>query len=195
MTRMVGKTFAVIGLGRIGTAAALRAKAFGMRVMAYDPYLPYGQELALGIDRAETLADLLGAADFVTIHAPATDETRNMIDHDALAAMKPGLILVNTSRGPICDLDAIFEGLKGGQLGAVGLDVLPEEPPPADHPLIRAWRAQEDWIRGRFHITPHAAFYSPASLKDLREKAVLTAVAFLRDSVLRNCVNLDLLER
>ena len=194
VTRHGGKTFGVIGLGRIGTAAAMRAKAFGMRVTFYDPYVPDGQELALGIGRVRALADLLGQADFVTIHAPLTEDTRHLIDARAVAAMKPGLILVNTARGPIVDLDAAYDGLKSGKLGAVGLDVFDLEPPPADHPLIRAWRAGEDWIAGRCLITPHAAFYSPTSVVDLREKAVMTCVDFLTGGILRNCVNRDLLK-
>ena len=193
MTRLVGKTLGILGLGRMGTASAIRAKAFGMAVKFYDPYVPYGQELALAVERMESLHDLLGQSDFVTIHAPLTDETREMIDSTAVAAMKKGLILVNTARGGICDLDAIHDGLKGGQLGACGLDVLPTEPADPNHPLIKAWRAREEWLEGRFVITPHAAFYSPASLKDLREKACMTCLDYLRDGTLKNCVNTDLL--
>ena len=185
----------ILGLGRIGTACAMRARGFGMEVMFYDPYVPYGQEIALGFTRADSLAELLGGCDFVSIHAPMTDETAGMIDDAAVAAMKPGLILVNTARGGICDLDAIYDGLKSRQLGACGLDVLPDEPPDPDHKLIKAWRAQEDWIRRRFVITPHAAFYSPAGLKYLREKALLTCVNYIRDGVLKNCVNGDLVKR
>jgi lactate dehydrogenase-like 2-hydroxyacid dehydrogenase len=187
-------TFGVIGLGRIGTAAAMRAKAFGMTVIFFDPYVPDGQELALGIGRVRALADLLGQADLVTIHAPLTDDTRHLIDARAVAAMKPGLILANTARGPIIDLDAAYDGLKSGQLGALGLDVFDLEPPPADHPLIRAWRDGEDWVSGRFLVTPHAAFYSPTSVVDLRRKAVMTCVDFFTAGTLRNCVNRDLLK-
>lgn len=191
--RLRGKTLGIIGLGRIGTAAAIRGKGFGLEVAFYDPYIPYGQEIALGVTRAETLAELLGTADFVTIHAPLTDETHNMIDAEAVAAMKRGLILVNTARGGIIDLDAVHDGLKAGTIGALGLDVFPTEPAPAEHPLIKAWRMREPWIEGRFIATPHAAFYSPTSLKELREKAVMTCVDYLKDGKLRNCVNASLL--
>ena len=193
-TRMRGKVMGILGLGRIGTACAMRARGFGMAVRFYDPYVPYGQEIALGFARADSLAELLGACDFVSIHTPLTEETAAMIDDAAVAAMKPGLILVNTARGGIIDLDAAYEGLKSGTIGALGLDVFPVEPPPADHPLLAAWRAREDWIEGRFLASPHAAFYSPASLRELREKAAMTCLDYLRDGKLKNCVNAHLLE-
>jgi phosphoglycerate dehydrogenase-like enzyme len=187
--RLRGACFGIVGLGRIGTASALRARAFGMRVAFYDPGLPNGSELALGITRARSLNELLGMADVVSVHAPLTTETRGMIDASALAAMKPGAYLINTARGPICDTAALLEGLKSGKLGAVGLDVLPKEPGSADDPLIRAWQADEPWIRGRVLINPHAAFYSPDSLVDLRRKAIETAWFYLTEGTLTNCVN------
>ena len=194
MTRMVGKRFGVVGLGRIGTAAAMRAKGFGMNVIAYDPFVPHGQELALQIDRAGSLEDLLASADFISIHAPLTEGTYHLIDKSAVSKMKEGVILVNTARGGICDLDAIYMGLKSGQIGAAGLDVFEQEPPADNHPLIAAWQAREDWIEGRFVATPHAAFYSPTSSRELREKAVMTCIDHLNNGELRNCVNLEFLQ-
>lgn len=192
--RMRDKTMGIIGLGRIGTACAQRARGFGMDVVFYDPYVPYGQEIALGFTRAESLAELLGAVDFASIHTPATEETEKLINAEAVAAMKPGLILVNTARGTIIDLDAVYEGLKAGTIGGLGLDVFPEEPAPADHPLLQAWRAREEWIEGRFLASPHAAFYSPTSLREMREKAVMTCVEYLRNGKLKNCVNAEHLQ-
>lgn len=189
VVRLAGRTLGIVGLGRIGTACALRAKGFGLAVAAYDPYLPDGQELALGVSRYENFEALLAGVDFLSIHAPLTDETRGLIGPETIAMMKPGLVLINTARGPICDLDAVHDGLKSGQIGAAGLDVLPIEPPPEDHPLIKAWRAGADWIHGRLIITPHAAFFSPTGLKYLREKAIRTAIDYLRHGKLRNCVN------
>ncbi len=183
----------VVGIGRIGSAAALRAKAFGMSVGFYDPYVPSGYELALGVDRSESLEALLAEADAITVHTPLTEETRHLIGAQAVAAMKPGTVLVNTARGGVVDLDAVFEGLKQGQIGAVGLDVFETEPPAPDHPLIKAWRAGEEWLDGRCVITPHAAFYSPTSIRVLRQKAVMTCVDYLTDGKLRNCVNSSLL--
>ena len=90
--------------------------------------------------------------------------------------MKPGAYVINTARGPICDTGALLAGLKIGKLAAVALDVLPKEPASADDPLVKAWHANEPWIRGRVLLTPHAAFYSPDSLADLRRKAIETAL-------------------
>jgi lactate dehydrogenase-like 2-hydroxyacid dehydrogenase len=185
----------VIGLGRIGTAAALRARAFGMDIAFYDPLLPNGAELAFGFKRARTLEELLSTADVITIHAPLTEETRGLIDRKAIAAMKKGAIVINTARGPICDTAALLEGLKSGKLGAVGLDVLPREPATTDDPLVAAWQANEPSLRGRILLTPHAAFYSPDSLVDLRRKAIETAYYYLRDGKLANCVNAEYLKK
>jgi phosphoglycerate dehydrogenase-like enzyme len=193
--RLRGLTFGVIGLGAIGTAAALRAQAFGMAVRFYDPYILPGRDLALGCVREETLVGLLGVADVVSIHAPLTDDTRRMIDAHAVAAMRPGAILVNAARGPIVDTAAVCEGLRSGRLSGVALDVLPKEPLDLADPLVAAWRADETWIRGRVILSPHAAFYSAASLIDQRRKSLATALAYLRSGVLRNCVNLAYLER
>ena len=191
MTRMTGKCFGIIGLGRIGTAAAMRAKGFGMNVMAYDPFVPYGQELALNVERAYNLDELLRTADFISIHTPATELTYHLINQDTVSKMKPGVIIVNTARGPICDLDAIYNGLKSGQIGAAGLDVFDPEPPDVNHPLMLAWRGREAWLEGRFTATPHAAFFSPTSSKILREKALQTCLDYLKHNELRNCVNTE----
>ncbi len=193
--RLRGACFGVIGLGRIGTAAALRARAFGMQVAFYDPFLPNGAELAFGFTRARTLAELLGLADVVTIHAPLTGETRAMINAAAIAAMKPGAYLINTARGPICDTAALLEGLTSGRLAAVGLDVLPNEPATLNDPLVAAWHANEPWMRGRMLLNPHAGFFSPDAFADLRRKAIETAYYYLRDGKLANCVNVEYLKQ
>lgn len=193
--RLRGATYGVIGLGRIGTASALRARAFGMNVSFYDPLLPNGAELAFGFTRARTLHELLGQADVVTIHSPLTETTRGLINDAAVAAMKPGAYLINTARGPICDTAALLAGLKSGKLAAVGLDVLPNEPATTGDPLVAAWQANEPWIRGRVLLNPHAGFYSPHSLVDLRRKAIETAFFYLRDGTLANCVNAEYLKK
>jgi phosphoglycerate dehydrogenase-like enzyme len=193
--RLRGACFGVVGFGRIGTAAALRARAFGMEVAFYDPALPNGAELAFGFTRAMTLQDLLARADVVSIHAPLTKETRGMIGAAAVAAIKPGAYVLNTARGPICDTAALLDGLKSGKLAAVGLDVLPQEPGSTADPLVAAWHANEPWIRGRVLLGPHAGWFSPASFVDLRRKAIETAFFYLRDGRLANCVNTEFLKR
>jgi lactate dehydrogenase-like 2-hydroxyacid dehydrogenase len=192
--RLRGATFGVIGLGRIGTAAALRARAFGMNVAFYDPALPNGAELSFGFHRARSMNELLGMSDVVSIHTPLNESTRRMIDSKAVAAMKEGAYLISTARGEICDTAAVVEGLKSGRLSAVGLDVLPKEPGTAADPFVAAWLANEPWIRGRALLGPHAAFYSPDSNRDLRTKALETALFYLRDGVLGNCVNSEYLK-
>jgi lactate dehydrogenase-like 2-hydroxyacid dehydrogenase len=192
--RLRGACFGVIGLGRIGTAATLRARAFGMNIAFYDPALPNGAELAFGFHRSITLKDLLNRADVISIHAPLTDETRLMINADAIREVKRGAYLINTARGPICDTSAVLDGLLRGSLSAVGLDVLPTEPPQMRDPLVAAWYANEPAVRGRILLNPHAAFYSPDSLVDLRRKAVETAYFYLRDGRLTNCVNSEFLK-
>ena len=192
--RLRGATFGVVGLGRIGTAAALRARAFGMNVAFYDPALPNGAELSFGFHRARTLNELLGMSDVVSIHTPLNEGTRRMIDAKAVAVIKQGAYLISTARGEICDTAAVVEGLRSGRLAAVGLDVLPKEPGTIADPFVAAWQANEPWIRGRALLGPHAAFYSPDSNRDLRTKALETALFYLRDGVLGKCVNSEYLK-
>ncbi len=187
--RLSACTYGVVGMGRIGTAAARRAKAFDMDVVFYDPYQPNGYELAIGVRRADSLAELMGQCDFVSVHAPLNTETKHLIGAEAFAAAKKGLILINTARGPVVDIDALHDALKDGTVLAAGLDVLPEEPANAQRRLIAAWRKNEDWIRHRLLLTPHSAFYTPESMRDIRAFSSRTAARFLRDGRLENCVN------
>ena len=182
-------TYGVVGMGRIGTAAARRAKAFDMDVVFYDPYQPNGYQFAIGVRRADTLAELMGQCDFVSIHTPLTAETRNLIGAEAFAAAKKGMILINTARGPVVDIDALYDAMKDGTVLAAGLDVLPQEPANPQSRLIAAWQRNEDWIRHRLVVTPHSAFYTPESMRDNRGFASRTAARFLRDGRLENCVN------
>jgi phosphoglycerate dehydrogenase-like enzyme len=178
--RMGVQTFGIVGLGRIGTAVALRAKAFGFRVVFFDPYLPNGVELGVGVGRARSLEDLLRVADVLSIHAPLTEETRGMIGTAELALLPKGAVVVNTARGPIVDIDALAGALKSGHLAGVGLDVVPVEPPVEPVPeLIRAYRAREPWAEGRLIITPHAAFFSPEAWDDTRRLSAETMRAAL----------------
>jgi len=193
--RLRGGVFGVVGLGRIGLAAANRAAGFGMEIVFYDPYVATGFELAVGFRRVNRLSELLAISDVVSLHTPLTHETERMIDAAALAAAKPGLVLVNTARGRVVDLDALYAAIKRGQVGGAALDVLPQEPFDQTHPLIAAWLAQEPWIKGRLSLTPHAAFYSAASMLDMRLKALEVLLTYLREGRLMNCVNLNQLSR
>jgi lactate dehydrogenase-like 2-hydroxyacid dehydrogenase len=187
--RLAGLTFGIVGLGRIGTATALRARAFGMDVAFYDPYRPSGTELALGFRRADDLGALLERSDVVSLHAPLTPETRGLIGEAALENVRPDAFLVNTARGAIVDSAAVLDALRKGRLAGAALDVLPQEPPAPGDPLVAAWRSGDPALAGRLLLSPHVAFYSPASLVDIRTKSAKVALDYLRDGVLRNCVN------
>jgi lactate dehydrogenase-like 2-hydroxyacid dehydrogenase len=191
MKRLATDRLGIVGIGRIGSAVARRAEAFGMEVAWYDPYV----ESASGSPgrRVGSLAELLASADIVTLHCPLTEETRGLIGAEALAAIRPGAILVNTARGAVCDLQAVHDALRAGRLGGAAIDVFPEEPPDPDSPLVAAFRLQPSWAAGRILLSPHAAFYSPQSWREMREKAAATARDALTKGWLRNCVNRALL--
>jgi phosphoglycerate dehydrogenase-like enzyme len=191
--RLGVQTFGIVGLGRIGTAVALRARAFGFRVMFYDPYLPNGADLALGIARAPSLEDLLRQTDTLSIHTPLTPETRGMLGHAQLSLLPPGAVIVNTARGPIIDLDALLMLLRSGDIAAAGLDVLPVEPPVDPLPeLLRAYRAREPGLEGRLVITPHAAWFTPESEHDTRVKSAETMRAALLTNRPQNVITPDM---
>ncbi|MBD0417461.1 C-terminal binding protein [Oryzicola mucosus] len=189
--RLKGSVFGAVGLGRIGTAVARRAAAFDMKVLFYDPFLPEGHELGVGFDRTHDLDQLLERADIVSLHTPLNDQTRAMVNAGWLAGMKPGALLINVARGKLVDLDAIEVALRSGQLGAVGLDVLPQEPPDPRHPLLEAWLEREAWLQGRLALTPHAAFFSDAAYLDMRTFAAEIVRDFLFSGKVRNNVNPD----
>lgn len=192
--RMRTQTFGVVGLGRIGLATALRAKAFQMRVVFFDPFLPPGAELSVGLERMGSLEELLGQSDIVSLHTPMSPQTNELINTDTIAQMKDNAILINTARGKIVNLDAVEAALRSGKLCAAALDVLPVEPLDRSHPLIAAWTKREDWLEGRLIITPHAAFYSPESLRDIRRLAMQAVIDYLPNGKLRSCVNLKHLQ-
>ena len=178
--RSAAQTFGIVGMGRIATAVALRAKAFGFRVVFHDPHLPNGVELGLGIQRAATLEDLLSQTDTLSVHTPLTRETRGLLGLKQLSLLPRGAVVVNTARGPIIDIDALATLLKSGHLAGVGLDVVPVEPPVEPVPeLLRAYRAREPWTLGRLIITPHSAFYTPQAWDDIRTKSAETMRAAL----------------
>jgi C-terminal binding protein len=187
--RLRGRVFGVVGLGRIGTAAALRAKPLGMDVCFYDPYKPDGYDKALGVRRVEHLVQLLEQAFVLSLHCPLTPETRHMIDGGALSRMAFGSYLVNTARGAIVDTTLIPDAITSGRLAGAGIDVLEAEPPGEDHPLITAWRDPNYPAHHRVIVNPHSAFYCEEGLTDLRVKAAQTCRQALLGFPLRNVVN------
>lgn len=154
-------TLGVVGFGRIGRTVGTKASALGMRVVAYDPWVPAEAIRSAGAQPV-SLDELLAQADVVTLHCPLTPETRHLLGAAQLARMKPTAYLVNTSRGELVDADALAEALQSGRLAGAALDVLPQEPPPAGHPLLSL---------DNVVVTPHVAWYSEDSLVELRTKA------------------------
>ena len=187
--RLRGQTFGVLGLGRIGKAAALRAKALGMHVIFYDPYVADGLDKALGVTRVESLMELLTASDVLSCHTYLSEETKHIIDAAAIQWMKRGSFLINTSRGAVVDTSAIPEAIVSGQLAGAGIDVLAVEPPTEDNPLIAAWRDPKNPCHHAVVINPHSAFYSVEGLSDMRTKGAATVRNALLGKPMRNIVN------
>jgi D-3-phosphoglycerate dehydrogenase/C-terminal binding protein len=189
LRRLRGRTFAIVGLGRIGTAAAVRAKALGMDVAFYDPYKPDGYDKALGVRRVESLEELLSQAFVLSCHCPLTSETHHLIDAAAMERMPAGSYLINTSRGAVVDVAAIPAAIASGSLAGAGIDVLPREPPPEDHPLLVAWRDPSHPAHYRVILNAHNAFYSEEGLRDMRIKGAEACRRALLGLPLRNVVN------
>ena len=189
LRRLRGRTFAVLGLGRIGSAAAVRAKALGMEVIFYDPYKPDGYDKALGVRRVETLEELLSQAFVLSCHTPLTSETHHIINAAAIEQMPKGSYLINTSRGGVVDVNAIPAAIESGRLAGAGIDVLPQEPPPLDHPLVAAWRNPDHPAHYRVILNAHNAFYSEEGLRDMRIKGAEACRRAILGQPLRNVVN------
>ncbi len=189
LQRLRGRVFGIIGLGRIGSAAALRAKALAMDVAFFDPFKPDGFDKALGVRRVDTLDELLSQAHVLSLHCPLTAQTHHMIDAVAIGKMRPGSYLVNTARGGVLDTTAIPEAISSGRLAGAGIDVLEHEPPGDDDVLVRAWKNPEHPAYHRVLINPHAAFYSEQGLMEIRLKASEACRRAVSGEMIRNVVN------
>jgi C-terminal binding protein len=189
LRRIRGRVFGIIGLGRIGTATALRAKALGFDVVFYDPFIPDGRDKAIGVRRAESIEELLKQSSVVSCHCPLTDQTRHIINPQSIELMPRESILVNTARGAVVDPLAVVKGLELGILAGAAIDVLEQEPPADDHPLVRAWRDPQHPAHDRLILTPHAAFYSEEGLLDMRRKGAENCRRALTGAIIRNVVN------
>lgn len=177
--RTRGSVFGIVGLGRIGTAVALRARVFGFRVVFFDPFRSPGTEKALGCERVRTLEELLRIADVLSLHVPLSSNTHHLIGRNELALLKQEAILVNTSRGAVVETGSLVERISTVRTFACGLDVLEDEPF-----VPRSLLSCE-----RVILTPHSAFYSAESLLELREKAAQIVVDCLVGRELTTCVN------
>ena len=174
-----GKTLGIVGLGRIGRVVASRARAMGMLIVAYDPFIAPEQARDLEIELAP-LDEVFSRADFLTVHTPLTSETRSLIDRDALGKMKQGARIINCARGGLIDEDALYEAITNGSIAGAALDVFSEEPPPADHKLLHL---------DQVIVTPHLG----ASTKEAQEGVAFTVAEQMRDflltGALRGAVN------
>ena len=187
--RLRGRVFGIIGLGAIGTAAALRAKAMGMDVLFFDPYKQDGYDKALGIRRTHSLDELLAKSYVLSLHTPLTPQTRHIINAEALAKMQMGSYLVNTARGKLVDTAAIPDAIASGRLAGAGIDVLEAEPARDEDPLIKAWRDENHPAHHRVVINPHAAFYSVEGLMDMRIKGAENCRRAILGQPIRNVIN------
>ena len=179
LRRLRELTFGVVGLGRIGTATALRAKALGFRVLFYDPYLPNGADKAVGLSRVRTLDELLRRVDVLSLHCPLTTETRHLISERELALMKPGAFVVNTARGAVIKKVAILAALREGHVAGAGLDVVEDEP----------LKSVEEASTPNLLVTCHAAFCSVESKLEMRATSARIARAAVLGEPLENVVN------
>jgi D-3-phosphoglycerate dehydrogenase len=183
--RMQGRTVGLIGVGRIGTAFAQLARGIGLKVIGNDPGRPDSELREAGIESVG-LDALLARADYITVHVPLTPQTENLIGTSLLAKVRPGAILVNTSRGRVIDEQALLAALEDGRLAGAALDVFQTEPLPPDSP-VRS--------HPRILSTPHYAGFSDESFAALREEMCATTIAFFRDGWVENVVNPDVRTR
>lgn len=167
--RLKGRTLGLVGIGNIAQAVVGKAQAFGIKTIAADPYAPDEVFTKMKTERVE-LDELYARSDYISVHAPLTPETENMFSTEAFGKMKSDALLINTSRGPLVDIDALAKALDAGEIGGAALDVMPQEPPGADNPLF----GRDDVI-----LTPHTGFYSEDALLDLQTTVATDVAAVL----------------
>jgi D-3-phosphoglycerate dehydrogenase len=175
--RIRGRRLALVGVGRIGRGVVERARAFGLEVVGYDPYL---HEDVSGLERVETLEAAIEEADFISLHAPLTSETTHLIGERTLGVLRRAPVIVNTSRGRLVDTQALVQALDDGRVTAAALDVTDPEPLPPEHPLRR---------HPRVILTAHIAYYSEESQDDLQRRAAEEVARALRGEPARCPVN------
>ena len=185
MMRLRGKTMGVVGFGRIGQAAAQKALAFGLRVLAFDPYMTAEQCALRGARKVDDLGELLRESHFVTLHSPLNESTRGMIGARELDAMRSDALLINCARGPLIDEAALHRALTTGSIAAAALDVMEDNHPPRDHPLL----SLDNVI-----ITPHVAFFSQEATLELERRAALEVARVLTGRMPDNLVNAAVLD-
>jgi D-3-phosphoglycerate dehydrogenase len=179
------KTLGIVGLGRIGTEFARRAQSFGMKTLAYDPYVLPAYAEKQGIEMVD-LPEIYRQADFITVHSPLLPETHHMINRAAFEQMKSGVRIINAARGGIIDEEALLEALSSGKVAAAGLDVFEQEPPPPDYPLLH---------HPNVVVTPHLGASTQEAQIKVAVDAAESVVAALNGELVPNAVNLPGLSR
>ena len=179
------KTLGIIGMGRIGSELSRRAIAFGMRVLAFDPYLSATRARALQVELVDDLTDLLAAADFITLHTPLTPETHHLLDAARLAQTKRGVRIINCARGGLIDEAALADALREGQVAAAALDVFETEPLPIDSPLRQL---------ANLVLTPHLGASTAEAQESVGIEIAQSIRAALLDGTIRNAVNMPNLD-
>ena len=177
---LMGKTLGIIGMGRIGSTVASRARAFGMNVVAYDPYFTSEAARDLGIERV-TLDELFSLSHFITLHTPLTEETRGIIDRGAIEKMMPGVRLINCARGGLIDEQALIDAIREGKVAGAALDVFEQEPAPADSPLL----ALDQVI-----TTPHLGASTQEAQLGVATMIAEQVLDFLKSGAVRGAVNM-----
>ena len=180
--RLMGQTLGIVGLGRIGSAAARKGLGLGLKVQVYDPYV-FETDLDVKFVDFDLL---LRTSDFISVHAPLTDETYHMFGRSEFEKMKKSAFLINTARGPIVDGAALYEALKTGEIAGAGVDVMEREPPSQDDPLLKL---------GNFTVTPHTAWYSEEAQKWLQRETARAVVAVLKGGKPRSLVNPEVIHQ
>jgi D-3-phosphoglycerate dehydrogenase len=185
-TQLAGKTLGVIGLGRVGREVARRAAALDMTILGHDPFLSTERAGQLGIESLPDLEQLLPRCDFVTVHTPLTEETRDLIGALELGLMKPGSRILNCARGGIINEPALVEALRSGHIAGAALDVFGEEPPPADHPLLQLPNVV---------TTPHLGAATTEAQESVAREAAQLLIDFLTRGVVQFAVNMAAVDR
>jgi D-3-phosphoglycerate dehydrogenase len=184
--RIQGRTLGLVSFGSIARNVAKRAQAFGMNVIAFDPFVSAEVMAEHGVGYRARLEEMLSEADFVSAHAPHTKGTHHLLSDAQFAAMKPTAIFVNTGRGRVVDEPALIRALQEGKIAAAGLDVLEDEPPDPNNPLLKMDNVM---------VTPHTAFYSDEAFAESRRRVGQEVAAILSGKRPRNCVNREVLDR
>jgi D-3-phosphoglycerate dehydrogenase len=182
--RVRGSVLGLLGFGRIAQAVAARARSFGIKVLAFDPFIPDAVFRSKGVESA-TKERTLAAADYLSIHVPLTKGTRKLIGPEELSRMKHSAYIVNVSRGPVMDEKALYDALKSRIIRGAALDVLENEPPDFDNPLLSL---------DNVLITPHAAFYSEDSMVEVRSRAAKEVIKVFKGELPDQIVNAKVLE-